>query len=272
MPSILLKRGRPLVVAGMPSFARPDSQLVTASQIYEPEFATWAHHYGGQVLDRKVWEYSYIAQALHSYVDMSVPKRGLVFGAGLEKLPAVLAKAGHTIVATDLPDQDRDWQSKSLNDLHHPEIIDLETLSERVSFRAVDMNRIPDDLTGFDFLWSTGSLEHIGSYNAGLEFVERAMDCLNPGGIAVHTTEFTITSEIIGQHTDGLNFYCRRDIEDLALRLTESGHFIALNFTRGDTVADLHVDTPPYRYGMTLTAHFHAHVITSLGLIIQRRS
>jgi hypothetical protein len=127
-------------------------------------------------------------------------------------------------------------------------------------------------LQGYDFCWSTGSLEHIGGHAKGLAFVEAAMGCLKPGGIAVHTTEFTISSETVGRDAPDLSFYCRADIEALASRLLQAGHTIVLNFDRGTTVADTHVDVPPYHAGRTLCAHFGSHVITSIGLIVQKCS
>lgn len=263
-------RGRAIIVGGQPSFERPDSQLASASQIYEDAFAPWSAMFCKEPeLDRKTWEYAYILQAITTY---SEGRRGLCFGSGREILPAVLAGRGAEIVATDfVPDHEElGWEARGVEDLYHPELIERTAFDERVSFRHVDMNAIDEDLTGFDFLWSTGSLEHIGSHQKGLDFVERAMDCLNPGGIAVHTTEFTLSSETRGRDYAELSFYCRRDIEGLAERLIASGHLIVLNFTRGQTAADNHVDTFPFTSGQSLVAHFKAHVVTSIGLIIQK--
>lgn len=52
---MLRRRGRPVVVSEAPRFASPDSQLVSASQFYEPEFKKWLSFYSHSVvLDRKV--------------------------------------------------------------------------------------------------------------------------------------------------------------------------------------------------------------------------
>ena len=67
-----------------------------------------------------------------------------------------------------------------------------------------------------------------------------------------------------------LSFYCRDDILTLARRLTEAGHLIVLNFQRGMTPADMHVDVAPFHYGRSLLAHHRSHVITSIGLVIQK--
>jgi 2-polyprenyl-3-methyl-5-hydroxy-6-metoxy-1,4-benzoquinol methylase len=188
----------------------------------------------------------------------------------MEFITSVLAACGSDILATDYVEQSHNWQARGLEDLYSSVHIDRESFNARVSFQHLDMNQIDSSLTGFDFLWSTGSLEHIGGSDKGLAFVENAMQCLKPGGIAVHTTEFTLTSDDVGHDTPNLSFYCRRDIEQLAAKLINAGHLIILNFERGQTIADSHVDTPPYNYGRTLSAHFSSHVISSIGLIVQK--
>lgn len=84
-----------------------------------------------------------------------------------------------------------------------------------VAFRECDMNHIPDDLTGFDFCWSSCAFEHLGSIEKGLTFVERSLDCLKPGGWAVHTTELNLSSndDTVDNHETVL--FRRRDFEEL---------------------------------------------------------
>lgn len=274
--SLLQLRGAPLVVSGLPTFAKPDSQLVTASQFYEPAFAPWLEYYLGKILlDRKIWEYCYILNAIELYMGMKPGRRGLCFGAGKEFLPAIMAQRGCEVLATDyMPAEGASlgWETQSREDFYYPDFVSRAAFEQNIRFQAADMNHLSPELRrgGFDYLWTTGSIEHIGGHRNGLAFVEAAMDCLRPGGIAVHTTEFTLTSESYGHDTPELSFYCKKDILALAQRLTARGHQIVLNFDRGTTPADTHVDTPPFHYGMTLLAHFKSHVITSIGLIIQK--
>lgn len=270
MYSMLQNRGA-LVVNQPASFSTPVSQLVSAAQIYEPRYLEIAALLQLDLtLDRKNWEYCFIVNAIQKYAAIGPGTRGLAFGCGMEFITSVMAATGSDILATDYVEQSHDWQAKGLDDLYSPLHIDRETFDARVRFQHLDMNQIDESLTGFDYLWSTGSLEHIGGYDNGLAFVENAMRCLKPGGIAVHTTEFTITSDSVGFDSPTLSFYCRRDIERLAERLLAAGHMIVLNFERGNTVADTHVDLPPYHHGRTLCAHFSNHVITSIGIIIQK--
>ena len=98
-----------------------------------------------------------------------------------------------------------------------------------VRYRAVDMNAIPDDLRDFDFTWSSCALEHLGSLDAGAAFVLRQMACLRPGGTAVHTTEYVVSSDTDTVEKGGTVLYRRRDIEALAEQLRAAGHEIELD-------------------------------------------
>ena len=276
------KREEPLFSIKQPTLKSPDSQLVSASQLYEKEAEKWIQLLKetgfspeGCVLDRKVWEYIYVLQAITTYVGDLKGKKGLAFGCGFEMMPSYFASKDSRVIVTDLISQKYNWQASEVDQLFFKSIINKNDFKKRVSFKNVNMNSIPSDLKDFDYCWSCGSLEHIGSHNNGIRFIENAMDTLAPGGIAVHTTEFTLTSDQVSHDSPDLSFYCKQDIEELAKRLIEKGHKIVLNFKRGDTPADTHVDTPDpktrnFHYGRTLLAHMNNHVITSLGLIIQK--
>ena len=70
----------------------------------------------------------------------------------------------------------------SLRSLSKPDVVSDEVLERIVTARHVDMNEIPDDLGGFDLVWSSCALEHLGTPQAGLDFVMRTLDLLEPGG------------------------------------------------------------------------------------------
>ena len=239
-------------------------------------------------LHRKCWEFAFICQALHERGMLAPGRRGLGFGVGTEPLAAIFAARGCQVVATDL-DEDRARQAgwvethqhaATLEALNRYRICDPAAFGRRVSFRTVDMNAIPSDLRGFDFTWSSCSLEHLGSIAQGLHFLERQLDCLRPGGIAVHTTEFNLTSD--DRTIDNNRFvvlFRRRDLEGLALRLTARGHEIALDLTPGDRVADNFVDLPPYpgsSWEDRGQQPYHLRLLwdqfetTSVGLIIRK--
>jgi hypothetical protein len=283
VPPMLKRRGRPLLTDEPPSFDAPDSQLVSEAQFHSPRFEFWRRVFRmAPGLNRKLWEYLYIVNALDYYLELREGLRILGFGVGHEQIPAVLAARGCAVTATDYAGAG-EWAARSIDDislrprdddmdptLSSLELGDADLIRRLIEFRDVDMNRIPKDLSGYDGLWSCGSLEHIGGLQNGLDFIERSLDCLRPGGIAVHTTEFNLSSDDATLDTAGMSFYRASDILSLATRLTSNGHGIVLNLTRGTGPIDNHVDTPPYHYDLTMNALAAGYLITSIGLIIQK--
>ena len=202
------------------------------------------------------------------------------FGVGQEPLVALFADAGCDLVATDQPhgaavasgwtDSEVEWAG-GLEHLNTHGLCPDELFVRRVRFRPVDMNAIPADLRGFDFTWSSCALEHLGTLGAGADFVMAPMECLRPGGVAVHTTEYLVASNDETVEAGGTVFYRRRDIEALADRLRRAGHAIDVDFTLGATPEDLHVDVPPYT-DVHLRTRLGDYETTSLALVITKGS
>lgn len=230
---------------------------------------------------RKQWEWVYIAQALFERSLIAQGKRGLAFGAGLEPLPALFASFGVSVVATDQSADDAERSGWTASRQH---TFDVAALNERgictdrmfrelVSFQPVDMNAIPAKLNGqFDFCWSSCSLEHLGSLEHGLAFIENAMQTLRPGGVAVHTTEFNLSSDSDTLESPECSFYRRRDIEALADRLKEKGYALSpLDWSLGEGFAERVVDLPPFGRGEPhIRLKSQNYDVTSIGLIISR--
>jgi len=212
---------------------------------------------------------------------LSAGKRGLGFAVGMERLPSLFASYGCEILASDLPahdDRNIKWASSgqwapSLEALNGFGLCPAEQFQRLVRFRPIDMNQIPTDLHGFDFTWSTCSFEHCGSLELGLRFLERQMDCLKPGGIAVHTTEFNLSSND-RTLTKGMTvIYRLRDIEDVCLRLQRLGHAVEpLNLDPGDHELDRFVDGKPYSGDRHLRLDLKRYAATSIGLIIRKNA
>jgi SAM-dependent methyltransferase len=133
------------------------------------------------------------------------------------------------------------------------------------------MNDIPAHIRDFDVCWSACALEHLGSLEHGLRFIERSLDTLRPGGIAIHTTEFNLDSNAeTFEHAD-LCFFRKQDIEKLWQRLSAAGHIVSpLNFHPGFGTMDRYIDLPPYSL-----PHLKIQVLgtttTSIGLMVQKR-
>jgi hypothetical protein len=134
------------------------------------------------------------------------------------------------------------------------------------------MRNIPTDLNGFDFHWSSCCFEHLGSLSAGMDFVVNAVEnTLRPGGVAVHTTEFNLTTNEQTLETGPTVIYRRRDIEELVGRLRDRGHIVEeFSVAPPSHHWDFHVDTPPYTSKVHLKLLFEQYVTTSAGIVVQR--
>ena len=140
---------------------------------------------------------------------------------------------------------------------------------QRVTFRPVDMNALPADLTGFDFAWSSCALEHLGTLEAGMDFVVAQMSCLRPGGVAVHTTEYLVSSNDATVEAGGTVFYRRRDIEGLVDAAAPGRPRRRHGLHVGFDPEDVHVDVPPYT-DVHLRTELAGYVTTSLALIVTK--
>jgi 2-polyprenyl-3-methyl-5-hydroxy-6-metoxy-1,4-benzoquinol methylase len=276
----LFRRANRMISNESATLADPVSQTCTSAQFGEPSYAAWLKR-----LDlpfhkhRKQWEFIYILQALERYGMLQEGARGLGFGVGIEPLPAAMAAAGVTVVASDLgadDDRARDWSlsqqhAQTVEQLRNPAVCPDAVFDRNVSFRPVDMNRIESDLRGFDFVWSSCAFEHLGSIAAGLDFVRNSVECLKHGGLAVHTTELNLTSNDKTVDNEGTVLFRRRDIEKLAVDLSSRGHFVAqIKYDLGNTQHDAYVDVPPYSSHNHLKAALGAYVTTSFGIIVRR--
>jgi len=262
-----------------PSFANPTSQLCTAAQCLEPDYALRCREIqSAPRFNRKQWEFAYILQVLHVRGLIRQGARGLGFGCGKEPIPAALAAQGCTIVATDQPAEaaaQAGWiageqHAATLDALNDRGLCASDQFRSLVSLREVDMNAIPPDLRGFDFVWSACSLEHLGSLRRGLDFIHNSVKCLKPGGVAVHTTEFNLSSLDETLEDPNCVVYRRCDIEQLVEELRRDGHAVApVSFDPGGSPPDRYVDVPPYRSSPHLKLRLEKYVVTSIGLIVQ---
>jgi len=264
------------------------SQLCRFETLDSPRFRQWIQQLREPWrAHRKLWELAYICQALEERDMLRSGRRGLGFAVGAERLPSFFASRGCAIVATDLPAHDErriPWAStgqwvgaRDLLNAHS--LCDAASFAELVSFRAVDMNELPSDLSGFDFTWSTCSFEHCGSLQLGLRFLEDQMKCLRPGGVAVHTTEFNLTSNRATIDSGPCVVYRLKDIEAVCERLADAGHAVApLDIRVGSHALDRHVDDPPYPDFPSVDPEWVKHLrlrlgdyaSTSIGLIITK--
>jgi hypothetical protein len=240
-----------------------------------------ALHDSPYVWNRKLWEWVFIVHNLLEHGAVKAGSRGLVFGVGNERLPAALAGMGAKIVATDAPTdigEANGWADgvqhmNSLAQIRYPELVADDVFNANVSYLPCDMNNIQPELKGFDFNWSSCCFEHLGSLEAGMQFMINAVEkTLRPGGIAVHTTEFNLSSNEDTVAEGGTVIYRRQDMEMLVQRLTDRGHKVLRPFivAPDSHYWDFHIDLPPYGSRPHLKLQLGKYVATSVGIVVQK--
>lgn len=255
------------------------SSLCVAKQLQSKMFREWKMRMNLSCdhLHRKIWEYCYIAQALEERGMLQPGRRGLGFAVGREPLPSLFATYGCQILATDLDEYrakqagwvDSGEHASGLEALNHKGICPSNLFRKRVQFRIVDMNRVPDDLREFDFVWSSCSVEHLGSLEAGFRFMRNMTRCLRPGGVAVHTTEYNVSSNDATLSRGHTVLFRKRDLLSMRTLLESQGHHVApLDFDAGNEPADLYVDEPPFGYSPHLKLRIGEYAATSIGMIV----
>jgi hypothetical protein len=230
---------------------------------------------------RKVWEFSFIYQSLLNARALKPGNKGLGFGVGREPLVAAFASRGCEITATDLDlvnARELGWVAANEHCdnvllLNQKRICDDREFRRLVKFRNVDMNRIPDDLRLlYDFTWSSCCLEHLGSIQNGIDFITEQMKCLKHGGIAIHTTEYNLSSNSDTVDNSPTVIFRRRDIESIVNRLKSEGHIIDVDYAVGSGEIESHVDVPPYTSHPHLRLLLSGYTSTSIALVVRKES
>ena len=234
----------------------------------------------GRLSYRKIWEWCAIFEVLQARGMLAVGKRGLGFAVGTEPLPSVMASRGVDVLATDIGGDDVSslWSANgqhasSLDSLFHPNLVNTEAFKALVKFAPLDMrdlSSIPTET--YDYVWSSCALEHIGSLQDGWRFILDAMRLVKPGGIAVHTTEFNLSSNE-RTITSRECLYRRRDIEELdhLLRPMRCG-LEAVDWDCGAHPDDLDYDVEPFFLGTSphIKLMLGGYVTTSMVLVIRK--
>jgi 2-polyprenyl-3-methyl-5-hydroxy-6-metoxy-1,4-benzoquinol methylase len=270
--------------------------LRSSLSIQEDLESDWAAHWCSElkipvVFHRKVWELVYVLQAMFENGHLKSGRRALGFGCGEEPIASYLASLGMRVTITDLePAQaqlagwsDTSQHAASLTQAYKPYLVPIKDYEELVDLQYVDMNDIPHGLRGYDICWSVCALEHLGSIEKGLTFIESSLETLRPGGLAVHTTEFNINPE--GPTIDNwiTVMFQQKHIKALAERLRAKGHYVAeLDFNLGKGVMDRFVDVPPFHHDLPaeiqewIGAQYHLKVgidgfiTTCIGITIRK--
>ena len=257
------------------------SVLCRQQHFHTPLYQYWCKKLGEHPrFHRKQWEFVYICQVLYERGFLSQGVRGIGFGVGKEPLVSYFASCGVDVLATDLDLEvakvagwiHTNQHSDNLHALNERRLCPDDQFSKHVSFLNVDMNAIPNHLGKFDFCWSSCAFGHLGSIDAGLEFVIHSSKLLKPGGLAVHTTEYNVDSnEDTLDHDPSFVIFRKQDFERLIDRLTSLGFSVEpIDFTVGEDVLEKYIDLPPYTEDAHLRLKLaNKYVATSIGLVIR---
>jgi hypothetical protein len=261
------------------------SHLCVQSDIESDWFAFWCHEMQIEpAYHRKHWEFCFVAQALFNSGLLRPGSVGIGFGCGSEPLPSLFAKYGVHIVATDQDPATATQEGWVTSNEHATDLKklrrsgicpDADKLDE-IELQYLDMNDLPPGIGGrFDFCWSACAVEHLGSIEKGLSFVENSVATLKPGGVAAHTLEFNVGEDEETIDNWSTVLFQKRHVEKLVERLTARGHQIApLDFSVGTGFLDHYIDLPPWNMSMSdapvahLRLSLDGFVCTSFGLIV----
>lgn len=227
----------------------------------------------------KFWQNAALCQALSERGMLKSGRHGMGFGVGNERLPALFARYGISVTATDQDHRTKKakhWSkgelATGLQSLNKYGITSDSSMKELVDYRPMDMNIIPDEHAGrYDFIWSNCALGHLGSLQKGLDFIENSLSCLKPGGVAVHTTELNILSDNDTVESGDTVVFRQSDIAKLYTKLTAKGYqCMPLTFTLGRTKSDMSISMFPQFGNDSSKIQVHGQLATQVILIIQK--
>ena len=235
------------------------SKPCTQTDVESTWFAYWCRQLNATPMyHRKLWEYAFLLQVMYDRDLLNSGARGIGFGCGQEPIASYCASKGMKVLVSDLtPDQaaGKGWQetrqhATARDNAFYEDIVDRDSFDLNVTHQFIDMNHIPPLDPSYDFCWSICSMEHLGSIENGLAFVEKSLSVLKPGGVAIHTTEFNYLSEDETIDNWSTVLFRKKDILQLAERLAKSGHLLVNpEFNTGDRLLDRYIDVPPYALG-----------------------
>lgn len=259
-----------------------EAGICTQEKLESKTYKKWITYFkkNPKKLYRKNWEFAFIAESLYKREMLKKGKNGLGFAVGEEPLPSAFCSFGSKILATDLNFDEaleKGWvntnqHAKNLEQLNNKKICNPEKFRKLCSFKNVDMNNIPKDLKNFDFIWSACALEHLGSIKQGEEFIYNSLDCVKPGGIAVHTTEYNFSSNEDTITSGPTVLFRKKDIERIVNKLQKMGHTVEkIDYNGGTLPIDKHVDFPPYFKKKHIKLLLDKYIVTSIGIIIKKK-
>jgi len=218
-----------LLSTAPPTLLEPVTQIATADQLREPVAGGWMARLRPKgTSGPEHWRKVYTLQALRRYGMLEPGAVGLGFERSASGMPAALAALGTKVVAAFPSRPGAQPKPASLKrDLADRAPCSKAVFEDNVSARVVPWRRLPPDLANFDFLWSSRVNEMLFSVAAAAQFVEDAMACLRPGGLAVHTFGYDLAPSGRKIPSTERVLLQQGDVERIALLLVSRGHEVA---------------------------------------------
>lgn len=235
-----------------------------------------------QRLANKHWQNAIMAEILHSNGLLMPGRKGIGFGVGKERLPALFSSLGVSVTATDQDYRSANaklWQREEhagdIADLNQYGICESEQFKKLVKLTSLDMSQpMPKNLHGkYDFLWSNCALGHLGSIQAELDFITESAKCLLPGGIAVHTTEVNLISNDQTADSGETVLFRPRDLLQLSAKLSKSGLILeSPTFAFGNTAMDHRINLSPTFGNDFSKILVNGYFATQIVLIVRKKN
>ena len=201
-----VKRAAQLISLDQPTFALPVSQSFTPAQVTEPEFKRWPVPRQPETIEA-AWTYAYLLQTLDLYGVLQQGARGLVIGDLPDSVARVMTERGVV------------YENVGLSG------VDIRPAEEAAAnLRQIDPANLRSELVAFDFLCSICVTDRFLDESLAGGFVERSMECLRPGGLAVHVVT---TCADVSRDERGMVCFDRNGIERIGLGLVSRGHDVA---------------------------------------------
>lgn len=228
---------------------------------------------------RKYWEIGFILYNLKILNLIQKNKKGLVFGCGIDPIIPALASQEVYVTATDQPlstGLNSDWNLTNQYcsglesfKIYDPKITTWDIIKSQIEFKEIDMNNIKLPAYNYDFLWSSCSLEHLGSIENSINFILKSTETLKPGGYAIHTTEYDWHDN--RQVDDPKNcIFNKNSFVTMSKKIKQLGHHLyPIDFSIGEQAEDRHIDAYPFELKTHLKLKVGIQHLTSIGFIIK---
>lgn len=169
---------------------------------------------------RKAWEICIAMTTLRNYGVVEPDCEILGVGAGAEKTIFHLSTRIKRVWATDLYATPGDWKDQCPKDMlmgdyaRHAGNVDYDP--QRIVVQHMDGKHLLYPDASFDGVFSSGSIEHFGTFEDIAQACSEIGRVLKPGGIASISTEFKISGE--GSGWDNVMLFTPELIQDYIVK------------------------------------------------------